>query len=259
MGDIVSSQGWDLRNFLRNPVDLFSHRSDFLVGTWKNLRVDANQLKGELQLAPEGTSDRIDEIRRLVEAGILRATSVGFRPLVTRPRGKDLTGVIFEKQELVECSLCAVPANPATLAVVKSLGGISDDVRNLVFAQPGAAAVATKRAPARPALKVRAPSIAVEARVAELQAERKQLMRRLVNQIERLAAAQEEVAVIAETGGFEELPAALKRMRGCETMARAISTLLGVTERELFGSEQEAERLKRVRDSVARSMKGRRT
>ena len=42
-------------------------------------------MRGHLELAPAGTSERIDEIRKLVEAGILQAVSVGFHPLEKEP------------------------------------------------------------------------------------------------------------------------------------------------------------------------------
>src|SRR5262245_48316294 len=64
-GDIILADGWDLTNFKRNPIALFSHRSDFPIGVWKNLRASDGALRGTLQLAPLGTSDRIDEVIRL--------------------------------------------------------------------------------------------------------------------------------------------------------------------------------------------------
>ncbi|UPK03113.1 phage major capsid protein [Bradyrhizobium sp. 170] len=137
MDDIIMSDGWQLSNFKKNPIALFGHKSDFPIGRWKNLRVEDKQLLGELELAPEGTSDRIDEIRRLVEADILRAVSVGFRPLESKPRKETDYGVFFTQAELVETSLVSVPANPNALAVAKSLK-ISPETIDLVFAGKGA-------------------------------------------------------------------------------------------------------------------------
>ncbi|WP_338822115.1 phage major capsid protein [Bradyrhizobium septentrionale] len=136
MDDIILSDGWDLANFKKNPIALFGHRSDFPIGKWKNLRVTDKQLRGELELAPAGTSDRIDEIRRLVEADILRAVSVGFRPIESKPRKETDYGLSFTKSELVETSLVSVPANPNALAVAKSLK-ISPATIALVFAGQG--------------------------------------------------------------------------------------------------------------------------
>ena len=136
MGDVIDPGGWDLKNFLRNPIALFNHRADFPIGKWDKLRVEDGALRGNLTMAPEGTSVRIDEMRRLVDADILRAVSVGFREIESRPLTKDGHGIFFAKQELVETSLVSVPANPNALAIAKSLN-ISDDTRKLVFAEVG--------------------------------------------------------------------------------------------------------------------------
>jgi HK97 family phage prohead protease len=138
IGDIVMTDGWDLTNFSRNPVALGFHRSDFVIGKWNNVRVEGKVLRGQLELAAEGTSDRIDEVRRLIGAGVIKAVSVGFRPIEAEllnekdPWG----GSRFKKQELVECSIVSVPANPNALAVAKSLN-ISAATCALVFAEQG--------------------------------------------------------------------------------------------------------------------------
>src|SRR6185436_5018504 len=85
MGDIIMLDGWKLAAFKRNPIALFGHSSAFPIGTWKNIRIEGDALRARLEMAPEGTSARIDEIRRLVAAKILRATSVGFRPIKYEP------------------------------------------------------------------------------------------------------------------------------------------------------------------------------
>jgi HK97 family phage prohead protease len=134
MGDIVMVGGMDLAGFKKNPVALFSHQASFPIGKWRDLHVEGDKLIGKLVLAPTGTSDRIDEIIRLVAADVLRAVSIGFRSIETRPR--DEGGLVFVKSELVETSLVAIPANPNALAVAKSLR-ISPATHALVFASSG--------------------------------------------------------------------------------------------------------------------------
>jgi len=136
MGDVIEADGWDLVNFKRNPVALFNHNPNFPIGKWINLRTEGGELRSVLRLAPEGTSPRIDEIRRLVDADILRAVSVGFLPKQSEPLTKSGGGLRFRKQELVECSLVSIPANPNALAIAKSLH-ISRDTVALVFAGKG--------------------------------------------------------------------------------------------------------------------------
>jgi HK97 family phage prohead protease len=120
MGDVILAAGWELASFRKNPIALLNHRADQPIGTWSNLRVEGNALVGKLHIAPEGTSDRIDEIRRLVAANILKAVSVGFREIESRRREGAERGLVFTKQELVEASLVSVPANPNALAIARA-------------------------------------------------------------------------------------------------------------------------------------------
>src|SRR5215207_3857236 len=131
MGDVIDAKGWVLANFKKNPIALFNHSSNFPIGTWTNVRVEGKRLVGNLKLAAEGTSDRIDEILRLVEQGILRAVSVGFSP-IEREALADNSGILFKKQELLETSLVSVPANPSAVQLARSLH-VSDETINLVF------------------------------------------------------------------------------------------------------------------------------
>jgi HK97 family phage prohead protease len=136
--DVIEARdenSWFLGNHDKNPIALFNHNADQPIGIWKNTRVEGRALRGRLVLAPEGTSPRIDEIRKLVGAGILRSVSVGFKPLESKPRpGAKSSGILYTKCELMECSLVSVPANPNALAVAKSMK-ISDRTMREVFRQ----------------------------------------------------------------------------------------------------------------------------
>jgi HK97 family phage major capsid protein/HK97 family phage prohead protease len=124
MGDIIQADAWDFKSFAKNPIALFNHNPSFPIGRWQDLKVDKGALRGKLIMAPAGTSNRIDEIRKLIEAGILKAVSVGFRDVESIPLDKKnpFSGLRFLKAELVETSLVSVPANPNALAIAKSLG-----------------------------------------------------------------------------------------------------------------------------------------
>lgn len=127
-GDTIEADGWDLRWFKQNPIALFGHDGSFPIGTWDDIRVEGGKLLARLKLAAEGTSPRIDELRRLVQQGILKAVSVGFKPVESEPMGKR-GGIRYMKQELLETSLVSVPANPAALAVAKSLHVSPETIR----------------------------------------------------------------------------------------------------------------------------------
>lgn len=135
-GDIIEAKGWDLRDFKKNPIALFGHSSSFPIGTWSNVRVEGTKLIGTLVLAAKGTSQRIDELIGLVEQGVLRAVSVGFRPIENEPIDpkQPYGGQRYTKQQLLETSLVAVPANPAALAIAKSLN-VSDETLVMAFGE----------------------------------------------------------------------------------------------------------------------------
>jgi HK97 family phage prohead protease len=135
-GDIVEPDGWDLRNFKKNPIALFGHSSSFPIGKWSDLRVEAGKLIGRLNLAKRGTSQRLDELIGLVEQGILRAVSVGFMAVKAEPLDaeKPYGAQRYLKSELLETSLVSVPANPAAIALAKSLN-VSDETMSLAFGE----------------------------------------------------------------------------------------------------------------------------
>lgn len=135
-GDIVEPKGWDLSWFVKNPIALFGHNASFPIGTWSNVRVEGGKLMAKLNLAARGTSARIDELIGLVEQGVLRAVSVGFIPRKSAPMDPDkpYNGTRFLEQELLETSLVSVPANPAALAVAKSLN-VSEEILTLAFGE----------------------------------------------------------------------------------------------------------------------------
>lgn len=128
LGDIVKTNGINLKQFLKNPVALYGHASRaFPIGTWKNvtkiLRDDPPHLDGDLQLLPAGGPiEEIDRVAWALEHGALRAASIGFVPncasveLILDASGTATGGLIFNETELVETSIVTVPAHPAALA-----------------------------------------------------------------------------------------------------------------------------------------------
>ncbi len=135
-GDIIEVKGWVLSNFKKNPIALFAHSSSFPIGNWTNVRVEGTKLVGTLVLAAKGTSQRIDELINLVQQGVLRAVSVGFRPLENEPIDpkRPYAGQRYTKSELLETSLVSVPANPAALAIAKQLK-ISNETLVMAFGE----------------------------------------------------------------------------------------------------------------------------
>lgn len=123
-GEVIQADGWDLGNFRKNPIALFNHNSNAVIGRWDKVRVEGKRLLGHLVLAMAGTSQVVDDVRRLWDQKMLKAVSVGFRPIKQEKLTEDADEFWgpfrYLKQELVECSIVAIPANPNALQIARS-------------------------------------------------------------------------------------------------------------------------------------------
>jgi HK97 family phage prohead protease len=125
-GDLIRVAGWDLTNFLKNPVIPWAH--DYTrppVAKAETAEVRDGKLVFRPRFPNPGDYPFADTVWRLYRDGFLRAFSVGFRPLKwewveregadgARTRGRD-----FVEQELWEISACVVPANAHSLIASK--------------------------------------------------------------------------------------------------------------------------------------------
>ncbi len=123
---IIRSDGWDLKRFLQNPIALFNHSHDNIVGQWNNVKVKNKSLTADFVPAEKGTSALVDTVRALIEQRILRASSVGFVPKKSVYDQKREV-VIFTEAELVEVSLVSVPANSEALALARKFGASAEE------------------------------------------------------------------------------------------------------------------------------------
>ena len=103
-GDAVDQNLWDLTNYLNNPVVLWAHDySSLPIGMATNIEKQtvAGQtvLVAEGKFAPAEANPFAQQVRTLYDAGIVRATSVGFIPNTMRMDGKSDQG-----NELLEFS-----------------------------------------------------------------------------------------------------------------------------------------------------------
>ena len=159
VGDVIRADGWDLTEFKRNPIALFGHMHDKVIGIWKNVRVEGKQLLGRLHLAEPGTSELVDTTRKLIEQRILKAVSVGFMPIDGKPRDKNdpYGGWEYTQSALHEVSVVAVPANPEALSMAKAL--CSEECADILFVRPDAADDAALAINGRPAEILKTPNI----------------------------------------------------------------------------------------------------
>jgi HK97 family phage prohead protease len=118
--DIVDPLGCKLDNYRRNPIVLASHDPKAPIGTsWPEV-IDG-RLEATITFAPEGVSADADRWCGLAKSGVVRGVSIGFEPIEQTPLPGG--GRKFTKWELLELSLCAVPANAEALTIERSYRG----------------------------------------------------------------------------------------------------------------------------------------
>jgi len=117
-GDIVVQSGWKLDNYRRNPVICWAHDySQPSIGRAVSLDTNSRGLTVEVEFAPTPFAQ---SIRELCAGGFLKAVSVGFSA-DEYERNSD-GGTTYTSMELLEISLCPIPANAEALRL-RSLAG----------------------------------------------------------------------------------------------------------------------------------------
>jgi HK97 family phage prohead protease len=119
-GERIDPHGWDFQRFVNNPVVEWAHRYDIpAIGKIENLTIDDEGLHGLVFFNDKAFDPFGWGIGQRVRAGVIRAGSVGFRvmeiEIPSKEDSRDGTSLIFRKQELLEFSICNVPANPWAL------------------------------------------------------------------------------------------------------------------------------------------------
>jgi hypothetical protein len=136
----ISSKGWELANFRKNPMFLFGHeyRSPVSVmGRVVNVTKDVQRkaLLADVLFAPAAINPMAEMVYQMYthKPPFLNAVSVGFIPLEqeevksddTEKTGKGPTATIrYTRQELIELSGVTVPANPGALIDKATEAGI---------------------------------------------------------------------------------------------------------------------------------------
>jgi HK97 family phage prohead protease len=122
--EVLMQDGWDLKNYKKNPVVLPAHNySSPAIGRAKKVKLEDGKLTFDIEFPQEGVNPVADVYRKLYKSGFMNASSVGFIPSEWKDgKGPKEPRRTFMKQELLEISLVSVPANPEALVTSKSLG-----------------------------------------------------------------------------------------------------------------------------------------
>ena len=119
--DVISLDGWDLKDYEQNPVVLWAHSYFDPPIARSNVFVQRKRLLSDDEFATYEQYAFAETIFQLVKGGFVNAKSVGMRPIKLE-WNEEREGYDFQKQTLLEHSYVPVPANPRTLVVARSQG-----------------------------------------------------------------------------------------------------------------------------------------
>ncbi|HMJ53573.1 MAG TPA: HK97 family phage prohead protease [Polyangiaceae bacterium] len=132
-GEVIEQKSWKLDAYRKNPIVLFNHNANGLfsgpetklpIGRATDVAIVGGQLEVEVAFLSQAASPLAEQCWQQVVEGGLRAVSVGFIPHTLRSEKRNGTEVVvIADAELVECSLCMIPANPDCVRKSKAWGG----------------------------------------------------------------------------------------------------------------------------------------
>ena len=118
-GFSIPAEAWRLETFRANPVLLWAHRRDDLdavIGR-ADVSTSGDNLVAEIEFA-HAENEFAAQVKRMWDAGYLRAVSVGGAIKKTTAMSRDATRV--DEIELLDLSVVPIGADPAALAVARA-------------------------------------------------------------------------------------------------------------------------------------------
>lgn len=119
-GEVIEQEGWDLKNYKKNPVLLWMHNIREVrppIGKVVKLWIEGSGKRAKLMFSPKfDLQDPFaSDIFRKFKEGFLNTFSVGFMPIEQEDN-------IYKAQELLEISAVPVPANPQAQVQLRNAG-----------------------------------------------------------------------------------------------------------------------------------------
>lgn len=148
-GDVLEVVGIDTTNHRRNPIVLLDHGLYYPLPIGKTADAEGNYLVTIDEKAGDciqttyfsQSSEVAEQVFHLYCEGILKANSIGYRALQTKPLSP--TGKHILRCELIEATWCGIPCNPDAVTATLS--------RDKIQGRPLAPAIKAMLAPYAPA------------------------------------------------------------------------------------------------------------
>lgn len=157
--------GLNLDRFRANPVMLYSHDNEKVIGRWENIAIEDGKLTADAVFDTEDEESK--KIAGKVERGFLKGCSIG---ICIYDMYEDENGILTaSKSELMEASICAIPSDAnATVLYDKNRKRLSaDDVKQMCLSYKS---INTNNMKDEKNLELEATIAEKDAKIAELQA-----------------------------------------------------------------------------------------
>lgn len=162
VGDVILADGWEFKNYLRNPQFLFDHQYGEVAGsppsqgrtTEISVRRSGDVKLTEAVVEFHRKTKFNEELYQIVRGGYMPGASVGFWPL-EEPKARDPEadccggGFVFPRSELLEFSSVAVPMHQDALQTALSKGIVSRESAEMFARRNGIALKQQDRRQAR--------------------------------------------------------------------------------------------------------------
>jgi HK97 family phage prohead protease len=135
--DMIDPKAWDLKNYVKNPVLLYNHDRDKIIGRAVDIKPQEDGLHVRARISKSRDS-MVSYVRDMIEEGMINAFSVGFS---AKDSEKTKDGVnTIKAAELYEVSVVSIPMNQESLFSVTmkdlaSAGGLKNIRRKFLEAK----------------------------------------------------------------------------------------------------------------------------
>jgi HK97 family phage prohead protease len=108
----IAMEGMDTSRFRENPVMLYRHNDDDVIGRWHNLRVDDGRLLADAEFDQD--DELAAKVAGKVERGFIKGCSMG---ICIKDMQETADGWIATKSELMEASICSIPSDAGAVTL----------------------------------------------------------------------------------------------------------------------------------------------
>ena len=108
----IAMEGMDTSRFRENPVMLYRHNDDDVIGRWHNLRVDDGRLLADAEFDQD--DELAAKVAGKVERGFIKGCSMG---ICIKDMQETADGWIATKSELMEASVCSIPSDAGAVTL----------------------------------------------------------------------------------------------------------------------------------------------